>query len=428
MVVTLAAALLCGAAPTSAAPKRPEPVSLLHALIPQPTGQNGYEELLLAADLLREARLLEEIEKTSWPRLSLYRPGLEERPAREAWHLLRRGLRKRIIPPPPDRQEIHFTAHHRGLMRLSELLVARVRFLMSEGRTSEAVETVVLGFQLGQAVEEGSALGAVNGRSLRSAVTDGVAPYVEQLSASDCETLLRRVGRFIPVSSPLEQVVHEDYRQAAQRVVQLRRDVRLRGEAALDALAREVLHFNVEFTSVEQSRGSPCEEAVGDLFLLEFPRQYGASLPELLRFVNDLDAAVAQRAQRLLAHAREPGRELVPICDPPEPEPARIMAREMLSRSGGQVSEAPEEEVPPRLLLVHLAILRYRWEHDRLPSSLAELNLGELAIDPFSGLPLEYEPLGTRTYRLRSIGPLRNSLQPDRYERCPISLGGAGEG
>ena len=61
------------------------------------------------------------------------------------------------------------------------------------------------------------------------------------------------------------------------------------------------------------------------------------------------------------------------------------------------------EEARLRLLAIHAAILRYRWERDQVPASLADLNLGDLAIDPFTGQPLTYEPLG-RKYRLASAG------------------------
>jgi hypothetical protein len=38
-----------------------------------------------------------------------------------------------------------------------------------------------------------------------------------------------------------------------------------------------------------------------------------------------------------------------------------------------------------------------------VPASLAALNLGDLALDPFTGQPLKYEPVG-RKYRLASAG------------------------
>ena len=56
------------------------------------------------------------------------------------------------------------------------------------------------------------------------------------------------------------------------------------------------------------------------------------------------------------------------------------------------------------LLGVHGAIRRFRWENNRLPSSLSELNLSDLTTDPFTGAPLIYKVTGDR-YELSSAGP-----------------------
>ena len=46
----------------------------------------------------------------------------------------------------------------------------------------------------------------------------------------------------------------------------------------------------------------------------------------------------------------------------------------------GKIGDAyAREQARVRVLACHAAILRYRWEHDRLPPSLDVLKLGELA-------------------------------------------------
>jgi len=63
------------------------------------------------------------------------------------------------------------------------------------------------------------------------------------------------------------------------------------------------------------------------------------------------------------------------------------------------------EEAEMRLLACHSAILRYQWEHEQLPASLAALNLGALTVDPYTGQPLHYAVKG-RTYLLTGAGPV----------------------
>jgi hypothetical protein len=75
------------------------------------------------------------------------------------------------------------------------------------------------------------------------------------------------------------------------------------------------------------------------------------------------------------------------------------------------------------LLACHAAIRRYRWENDRLPDNLAALNLGELAVDAFTGQPLQYERQGVR-YRLTSAGPAADANDPKAVNgRRPVSIG-----
>src|SRR5205823_12588737 len=47
-----------------------------------------------------------------------------------------------------------------------------------------------------------------------------------------------------------------------------------------------------------------------------------------------------------------------------------------------------------RLLACHAAIREFRWEEDKLPPGLDAFNLGETAIDPYTGHSLEYRPAG----------------------------------
>jgi hypothetical protein len=72
-----------------------------------------------------------------------------------------------------------------------------------------------------------------------------------------------------------------------------------------------------------------------------------------------------------------------------------------VENKGGRITRV---NVMLRLLAVHAAILRHRWEFDTLPNTLAELRLAEVALDPYTGTALNYERTGAK-YRLWSAGP-----------------------
>jgi hypothetical protein len=75
-----------------------------------------------------------------------------------------------------------------------------------------------------------------------------------------------------------------------------------------------------------------------------------------------------------------------------------------------------------RLLACHCAIRRHKWEHERLPASLAVLNLREMAVDPFTGQPLKYQLQGA-SYRLTSAGPTAPADDPQAVDgRRPVSI------
>ena len=112
---------------------------------------------------------------------------------------------------------------------------------------------------------------------------------------------------------------------------------------------------------------------------------------------------LAEHYQRILAECKKPAwqrswQELPTTGD-------------LAARLAAQVGISPQPvsdkyiavDAMVRLLAVHSAILAYRWEEDHLPAGLALLNLGDLAVDPFTGQPLKYEVTGRR-YRLGSAG------------------------
>src|SRR5262245_58744269 len=83
-------------------PKREE--SLLGQLVPKPTGQNGYEELLAAADALRKSRVFAQAEvAVPDPPLAWKREVLLDPPVVRCLGLLQRGVAKPIHSP---RQEV----------------------------------------------------------------------------------------------------------------------------------------------------------------------------------------------------------------------------------------------------------------------------------------------------------------------------------
>jgi hypothetical protein len=79
-----------------------------------------------------------------------------------------------------------------------------------------------------------------------------------------------------------------------------------------------------------------------------------------------------------------------------------------------------------RLLGCHAAIRRFRWENQRLPISLEELELGELALDPFTEQEFAYK-VAQNGFTLESAGFFERNADHTRNtaRRRPFSLTGS---
>ncbi|MBC7527350.1 MAG: hypothetical protein H7308_07345, partial [Chthonomonadaceae bacterium] len=81
------------------------------------------------------------------------------------------------------------------------------------------------------------------------------------------------------------------------------------------------------------------------------------------------------------------------------------------------------ERIALHLLATHTAIRRFRWEHDRLPRSLAELNLPKWTKDPPAGKPLLYSlSSANETYTLQSVGFVQNDYYGKPEPVLPLDL------
>jgi hypothetical protein len=140
------------------------------------------------------------------------------------------------------------------------------------------------------------------------------------------------------------------------------------------------------------------------------------------------DAQIA--AYRLPPHQRP---DDIPMPQPPsQSDPAERLAARLMSVFLPAVSSITAKftqiRIQVQLLGVHAAIRRFRWEHDRLPDTLADLRLGALGVDPYTGRALVYDRIGGDTaaavYALSSAGPIKRDEEnkPMPGQRVPILL------
>src|SRR5262249_52688628 len=113
----------------------------------------------------------------------------------------------------------------------------------------------------------------------------------------------------------------------------------------------------------------------------------------------------------------------------PEPaerdSPAARLVFSLVPPSFARMSDRyTRERALIHLLAVYAAVRRYRLQNNALPGSLEALQLGRLALDPFTGQSLGYKRLDDRTFEIASAGPYdRGAAQrPPTGQRVAITL------
>ncbi len=349
------ALLVCPATLSAARGQDAPSATLFQEIFPQPTGQNGYEEIVAAGEMLAKSVLLAEGEQADLftLKLSKKRALLADPPVRDALILFRQGLTKSLHAPRDKSHEPALKAF--GLYRkIAKVLALELYVLCADGRVGQAIDTLEDGLRLGYAVQRDSLIGGLVGIAIDAVGVSSIQKRLDQLSEKDCRRIMR-----------LAKAWHEA------------------PDPAIEAMAaeRDLVLKNLE----NQLPRDP-----------NFPR-------------GQVLAGMRARLDQYEANLKKPAWERKP--------PLRLQGNPIVADYVNAVGETLDptfekaqmvfvrDQAKMQILGVHAAVRLYRWEHDALPSSLGPLNLGPLGLDPFTGKPLQYRLTGAASYELTSEGP-----------------------
>jgi hypothetical protein len=365
----------------------PRPPTLFQQVIPKPTGQNGYEELVAAVDELRTSKLFSQAEELMSGRrlsLSLRRRVVADPPVMRALRLLQQGLAKPVISPRETVTSATVFPDLAGFRQMARLLDIYQYVALADGRVADAIAALRESLRLGQVVQTDTLISGLVGIAIAAIAIRPLSEHLDQLAARDCDLLYQVCLERLSQPALLPQMMEMERRGGKS----------LLSEISANPKALDGLVSDAPDAGDEDARARQLITDIGGL--KGAPEQLAAMLAEAAKRLDE-------QYQRLLAECRKPAWQR---SWPEPPSEGSLAARlvALVAVNPSQVSSRYTiEEARLRLLAIHAAILRYRWEHDQVPVSLAALDLGDLAIDPFTGQPLEYEPLG-RKYRLASAG------------------------
>ncbi len=375
------------------APTRTE--VLFPELFPQPTGDNGYEEIVQAGDLVRASALAQAATNTDAATLRQKRAALADPKVSRALGLLKRGLAKPIRSPRATLTPTTRFPDFASLRGLARLLGVYQYVALADGRTADAIGALRDGLLLAQTVKGEALVGGLVGVAIEAIVLSRLARHLYQMTARDCDRLIALSREYLATPDAVISALETHRRLQLSGIESLRK-----GLSALKS---------GDFAELEEE-GAPPDPLDAEIETL-FKNDSGA--PD--RIVDAAIAHINAHFDALISDARLAPYQRAAAAEPPEEAPPGATTEErMVFRLAGQTlpvfraatTRFTQVRVQVQLLGVHGAIRRFRWEHDRLPEALTDLRLPpELANDPYTGQPLVYQKTSETAYSLSSAGP-----------------------
>jgi hypothetical protein len=381
--------------------------SVFRRLIPNPTGRNGYEEILLGADLCAASEVANAVQQNlSGATLTDKRRVLDAPKVRRGLELVRVGLGKPRLPLHARVDNETTFPELARFRNLARILMIEQYVLLADGKVSEAIESFRDTLRLGAASRGDVIIGGLVQVAIDAIGVRLLGDHLGQLSARDCDRLLSLAREWLAEPDPTLAMM------AGERRYILNSWEKTRGspDGILDLLAPS-----------EDSEGDPdaARKAV-------FRTQFEGAMRNPARYASLVDALKARTSERIdsqMAVLRRPPWERTPIPDLPRDTLVDYLVDALTPTFDRFADRFVEEQATARLLGLHAAIRRYLWEHDYLPERLEDLHARDLILDPFTGKAMVYKRTGARTYELSSAGPhARDSDGRPTSARTPITL------
>ncbi len=396
-LLLLAMALVGAASAASAQEKTPARKSIFGQVVGQPTGENGYEELVLAADIFAASPKYDAAQNLE-SSLSVKREVLKDRHVARALWLLRAALNKPVFGP---RQKLTYSTTLPELSQfrsLARLLANQQYVLLADGKVPEAIGNARLAIRFANQVQQDTLIHGLVGLAICRLALTPLAEHLDQLSARDCEAVYRLALEWLSLPNPQERIFAGDSRWTQEGLAEVGEEVKRKGVAALAAT----------FSG---------DDAESRQLMQVFPTEPAA----IDRLVAEARVRIDDYYQRVARELKRPPWERAFPALAPGNDLASRLAN-MLIPSYENVDVAYTREMARmRLLACEVAIRRYRWEHNRLPAELSVLRLGDLTVDPFTGRPLEYAANGNR-FTLSSVGALSQGSPNAVNGRVPVTF------
>ena len=374
-------------------------------LFPRPTGQNGYEEFVMAVDLLNASPACQEYEKADdEPTLTMKRRVLADPMAQRVLATMRTGLRKHIQSSQQTPELQTLVPELKIFRSVGRLLCAEMDVLFADGKTAQGIDCLNDGLNFGRSVQVGTLISGVVGLYIENITLRTFSHHLNQLTIRDCDKLIRVANHHLKQPDPQIALV------TSERDMYLRSFRKYRTDAGglLDKLDpgpnASVSDHNNYANVCRLVRANPDS---GATIFDQATELVGSHFDQTL---TEIKRPVWERKYPGPTERNSPAAKLIYSICPPS-----------YSRMGDRFAS---EQVLLQILGVHAAVLHYWRQHHHLPNNVEELKLGKLVIDPFTGKSLSYKRFGDQAYEISSIGAYDpgNSKHPPTGQLVPITV------
>lgn len=403
VLLSLLPALVALAVPAAAQDSAPPPAparTLLQQVVPQPTGKNGYEELVMAGDALKSSRAYPLLQKWDTLTLTERRAFLSDRNVTRALALLRQGLNKPIFQPRSQLTFETLLPELAPMRELGKLLAIQQYVALADGRTTEALGIARTGMRLGRAVQMDTLIAGLVGIAIEAITIQPLADHLDQLTARDCQALYQICLEWLQQPNPQIGLLQAEQRWLRISLAQMARKVKEQGP---ESVAKDL---GIDPRTVREN----------DMLIPKTPEGIDQLFQQAIKSYD-------RQIGRVMEELRKPPWQRQKIEPEQGSDPGSVLAGLVMPAYNHVDQAYIREAAKVQMLACHAAIRRYQWEHNKLPSGLEILDLGQLATDPFTGITFRYEVKGKR-YSLTAAGS--EAANPDDPRavngRVPVTL------
>lgn len=361
--------------------------TLLERIVGTPTGKNGYEEYLMAADLVSGDDFAKAMETLSGGETQTFLQAsraLRDRFGR-ALELVRAGSAKAVADPRSGYGLTTELPEFSLFRSLGRLFLADAYVHLAEGRSEAAAKDLADCIEFGGCIQTTTAISVLVGASIQN----GAYAEVRRRGSGFSIQALRTLQQVERKLSNLESPVRAALRTELDFILRFAEEA-LSGKSSVDDFSDP---NNPAYDVLRRVQSAPATRKQAFL---------GGLRSALKGFEERLD--------RMLARPVGEWRELSP---PEWSDPDVEAVLTLMTDINRLVKRFAVQEVRCRLLSAYCAVLEYKWNHDNLPPSLAAMPDPGAVSDLMSDGLLGYERRGSEfeVYSRGSdlTGPIRLS-------------------